>query len=291
LSKGSGLRLIESPKAQLKQIQRQILTKILERVPGHNAAHGFVKRRSIQSFVAPHVRRRVVLRMDLQDFFPTISRPRVQALFRTLGYPEVVADLLGGLCTNAVPRKAWDRPPAEIERHRWYEAQSIYTRPHLPQGAPTSPALANQCFYRTDCRLAGLARSAGAQYTRYADDLAFSGEEDFERRVERLSIHVGAILLDEGWNVHHRKTRIMRQSVRQHLAGVVANDRLNVMRTDFDRLKAVLTNCVHSGPNIQNREDHPQFRSHLDGRVRFVETINPKKGQRLRRIFDRIQWE
>jgi RNA-directed DNA polymerase len=161
---------------------------------------------------------------------------------------------------------------------------------HLPQGAPTSPALANLCAYRVDCRLSGLARSAGAEYTRYADDLAFSGNDDFERRVERFSTHVAAILGEEGFTVYHRKTRIMRQGVRQHLAGLVANQSVNVIRTDFDRLKATLTNCVRLGPASQNREGHPLFRAHLEGRVGFVETINGAKGMRLRRILERIVW-
>ncbi len=95
-----------------------------------------------------------------------------------------------------------------------------------------------------DCRLTGLARSAGAEYTRYADDLAFSGGEEFERVVERFSTHVAAVLLEEGFTVNHRKTRIMRQGVRQRLAGLVANERMNVIRADFDRLKATLQNCV-----------------------------------------------
>jgi hypothetical protein len=83
-------------------------------------------------------------------------------------------------------------------------------------------------------------------------------------------------LHEEGFAVHHRKTRIMRQGVRQYLAGLVANQRLNVIRTDFDRLKATLTNCVRRGAKSQNREAHPNFRLHLEGRVRFVETINPE---------------
>jgi hypothetical protein len=146
------------------------------------------------------------------------------------------------------------------------------------------------CFYRADCRLTGLAESAGARYTRYADDLAFSGGEDFERRVKRFSWHVAAILQEEGFEVHHRKTRIMRQGVRQHLAGVVTNRRLNVWRQDFDRLKAILTNCVRHGPESQNREGHVDFRAHLTGRVAWVESINPEKGKRLRAILDRIAW-
>jgi hypothetical protein len=292
LAKDSGnFRLIEAPKQALKKVQQRILGGILDKVPAHTATHGFVKGRSIKTYVAPHVRRRVVLRMDLRNFFPTFRAARIHAFFRTLGYPESVADLLAGICTNATPRDVWKeveqaRDPAEI-----WEARTFYARPHLPQGAPTSPALANLCGYRLDCRLAGLAKVVGAHYTRYADDLAFSGDESFARRVERFSIHVAAILLEEGFAVHHRKTRIMKQAVRQRLAGVVINQRSNVVRSDFDRLKATLTNCVRHGPETQNRDAHPQFRLHLEGQVSFVEMINPAKARRLRRILEQIGWK
>jgi len=274
LEKSSGaVRIIEAPKPTLKELQRRILTEILNKIPAHPAVHGFRRGRSITTYVSPHVGRRVVLKMDLQDFFPTITGTRIQTVFRTMGYPESVADLLGGICTNAVSGHG-----------------DLYARPHLPQGAPTSPALANICAYRIDCRLSGLARSSGAEYTRYADDLAFSGGEDFERRVGRFSTHVAAIVLEEGFSVNHRKTRIMRQGVRQCLAGLTANERVNVIRADFDRLKATLTNCVRKGAASQNREGRPMFRAHLEGRVGFVESINPAKGRRLRKIFEQIAW-
>jgi hypothetical protein len=228
--------------------------------------------------------------MDLRDFFPSIRRARIQAVFRTMGFPESVADRLGGICTNAAPHEAWKAPGMDVDPRQLWEARALYSQPHLPQGAPTSPSLANLCAYRVDCRLAGLSKAVGAQYTRYADDLAFSGGEAFDRRVERFSTHVAAILHEEGFHVHHRKTRIMRQGVRQHLAGLVANQRVNVMRPDFDRLKAILTNCVRQGPESQNRDAHANFRMHLEGRIAFVESINPAKGKRLRAIFERIQW-
>src|ERR1035438_3796724 len=110
----------------------------------------------------------------------------------------------------AWPRDAWsgvaayDVPPPQLR-----QARAWYARPHLPQGAPPSPALANLCTYRVDCRLTGLAKSVGAEYTRYADDLAFSGSEAFERRIERFSTHVAAILIEEGFTVYYRKTRVM----------------------------------------------------------------------------------
>jgi hypothetical protein len=108
--------------------------------------------------------------------------------------------------------------------------------------------------------------------------------------VERFALRAAAILLEEGFAVHHRKTRLMRQGVRQYLAGLVTNEHINVVRADFDRLKAILTNCVRHGAESQNRDGHPAFRMHLVGRVGFVEMVNPVKGARLRKIFERIEW-
>jgi hypothetical protein len=291
LTKSSGqIRLIEMPKPRLKEMQRQILVRILENVPSHTSAHGFVKGHSIKTFAAPHTHQRVVLRMDLQDFFPTFPAARIAAFFRSTGYPNAVADLLAGLCTNSVRFDIQKRIVLGIKSEHVRDARDLYSRPHVPQGAPTSPALANICSYRMDCRLVRFAETMGATYTRYADDLAFSGDDRFERHVDRFSTQVAAILLEEGFHVNFRKTRIMRRGVRQHLAGVVVNDRVNVLRPDFDRLKAALTNCVRHGPLTQNREAHPDFRSHLQGRVAFVEMINPVRGTRLREIFQQIQW-
>ena len=296
-TKRSGsIRLIEAPKMRLKKLQRQILAGILAGILQHSAAQGFLRGRSIKTFVAPHVGQRVVLRMDLQNFFPSIAGSRIQVLFRTMGYPETVADLLGGICTNATPPDiwkdaVWKEAALDIPAAQLWEARALYSRPHLPQGAPTSPALANLCAYRVDCRLAGLAKSAGAQYTRYADDLAFSGGEAFERCVERFRTHVAAILREEGFSVHHRKTRIMRQGVRQHLAGLVANRRMNIMRAGFDRLKAILTNCARLGP----LEPKPRCASLFPGTSRGPGGVRgidqPGQGTRLRAILEQIRWQ
>src|SRR5579883_3024327 len=290
VKRSGGIRLVEAPKRLLRQIQRAILTGILDRIPPHAAGHGFVRRRSIHSFVAPHVHQEVVLKMDVRDFFPALTCARIQSFFRMAGYPETVTDLLGGLCTTSVPKSFWRNPPfdasaAEVERSRL-----LYSRRHLPQGAPTSPALSSICAYRLDCRLSGLAHAAGARYTRYADDLAFSGGREFSRSAERFATHVAVILEEEGFAAHHRKTRVMRPGVRQHLTGLTVNEHANIPRRDFDRLKAMLTNCVRRGPSTQNRDGHPSFRQHLEGRVAFVESVNFEKGRFLREILTSIDW-
>jgi hypothetical protein len=281
--RGGRFRLIESPKLRLKELQRQILTDILDRIPPHDAAHGFRRGRSVASYTGPHVGRPLVLRLDLADFFPSIPASRVHALFRTAGYPKPVAGLLTGLCTNVVPDDAL--PESADARLR-----SLARSPHLPQGAPTSPALANLCAFRLDTRLAALAEAAGAAYTRYADDLAFSGGGSLERSPVRFFRHVCRIAAEEGFAVRAAKTRIMRPGVRQQLAGVVVNVRPNIRRAEFDLLKAILTNCVRHGPASQNRAAVPDFRAHLLGRIAYIAMLNPERGRTLRAIFDQIRW-
>jgi len=211
-------------------------------------------------------------------------------MFRTLGYPERVADLLGALCTTTTPDGVWQSVHEVLEPEEWQRLRVLYRRPHLPQGAPTSPALANLCALHMDVRLARFAGAADAVYTRYADDLAFSGEASFARSAKRFGLHVAAIVAQEGFGIHHHKTRLMRASVRQHLAGLTVNKGPNVSRLEFDRLKAVLTNCVRHGAASQNRKEHDDFRAHLEGKVAFVAMVRPKRAAKLRALLERIVW-
>ncbi len=292
LGKPNGaVRVVESPKRRLKAIQRQILSELLEHVPLHPAVHGFRKGRSIVSFVEPHAGKDAVLRMDLEEFFVSISGPRVQALFRTLGYPEPVADLLGGLCTTTTPKRWWNEVAREVDSEELHRLRTLYARPHLPQGAPTSPAIANLCAFRLDRRLAALAAAANASYTRYADDLAFSGDRAFGRSAERFAARVGAIVSEEGFAVNYRKTRLMRASVRQHLAGLTINERPNLSRRDLDALEATLMNCVRRGAASQNRDGVPDFRAHLEGRVAFAAMVNGARAEWLKELLGQIAWE
>jgi hypothetical protein len=227
------IRLIEAPKPRLKELQRQILVRILEKIPPHPSVHGFVKERSIKTFVAPHASQRVILRMDLREFFPSFPAARIQTLFRTVGYPEHVADLLGGICTNGVPRDVWNKPAFDVDPCRWGEARTLYSKPHLPQGAPTSPALASLCAYRMDCRLSGLSKSVDAEYTRYADDLAFSGNEAFERLIVRFATPAswdeseGVTVTRDSDGLHLHQVRVLREKElrsKEHLLKVAGDN-------------------------------------------------------------------
>lgn len=284
-----GWRLLEIPKSKLKEIQRRILRDLLDKIPPHPNARGFAKGGSVLRFVEPHVRRPLLLRMDLKDFFISIQASRVHALFRTAGYSEHIARMLTGLCTNSVPTCKMRPPDADA---RLSGAQQMQLRtPHLPQGAPTSPALANLCAFRFDARATGLAKKYGYDYSRYADDLLFSGPARGREFVKQFQIWVGAIALEEHFEINMRKTRAMRRSARQHAAGLVLNERPAISRAEYDALKATLHNCVTRGPESQNRAAHAQFRAHLSGRINYMATISPQRGERLRAVFERIEWE
>ena len=281
-------RLIEIPKPRLKAIQRRILREILDKIPPHERAHGFVVGRSCLSGAQIHAGEDVVVAVDLHNFFANTRLSRVHALFRNLGYPWAVARLLTGLCSSATPASVFTklRPPRRHDR----ATQKAYQIPHLPQGAPTSPALANLAAWHLDARLLGLANAYDANYTRYADDLAFSGDARFAKKVEPFLAVVEEIVRDEGFALNRRKTRIMRRSGRQRVTGIVVNDHLNVPRSAYDLLKATLHNCIKNGPEAENRAGLRDFRAHLDGRISWVESITPPRAERLRRMFEAIKW-
>ena len=285
--RSGGWRLVESPKPRLKEIQRQLLIRVFDRFPPHALAFGFRKGRSVVDFLQPHIGQQACLKIDLADFFTHVTTGRVFGLLRKAGYCREVAHLIALLTTVRTSERLLtiDHPdPAFTIRDH------ALTRRHLPQGAPTSPAIANLCAFGLDVRLSGLARRHGSHYSRYADDILISGDLELERLAHRLKIVAGTIALEEVFEVNFRKTKLMRSNQRQLAAGVVINEKLNLARSHYDSLKATLFNCVKHGPQTQNRDSHPFFREHLNGRIMWVEQLNPQKGRKLRELFERVRW-
>ena len=189
--RSGGYRMISAPDKDLQAIQSTIYSRILSSVTiVHPAAVGFRCGRSVVDNAAPHLGKRYVLKMDIHDFFGSIRSPRVRQTFKKIGYTENVSKVLGALCCL----------------HR-----------HLPQGAPTSPALSNIVGYEMDRKLAALAAEYGLTYTRYADDLTFSGDV-FPK--EQIIPQVKRIIRDEKFEPNHKKTHFMNQSSRKIITGV-----------------------------------------------------------------------
>lgn len=195
-----GERAIWAPRPLLKRCQRWLLHEVVERLPVHGAAHGFVPGRSIFTNAQQHTNSRIIIKMDLKDFFPTLTFPRVKGMFRKAGYREQIAILMALLCTEA-PREV-----VEMDGETYF----ISLGPRcLPQGAPTSPAITNAVCMRLDRRLTGLSKKFGWRYSRYADDLTFSLPVDGEgdEHIGRLISAVSYIVTEEGFEVHPKDAR------------------------------------------------------------------------------------
>lgn len=268
------LRLIEEPRPLMKRLQRHILHALLDRVPPHPDAVGFHKGTSCLAGARRHAGEGAVLCFDLADFFPTVSFARIYALFRTLGYPAPVARMLAGLCTAVTP--------SDILQDPRIAARDLLLGRHLPQGAPTSPALANLAARALDRRLSGLARRLGANYSRYADDLAFSGDRHI---IPSLLRAVPEIIREAGFRPNPVKTRIARSGQRQIVTGIVVNRHLNLVRSDYDRLKAILHHLAD--PADPRRHDRA-FLAWLDGSISWAEQVNPTRARSLRNRLDAL---
>jgi RNA-directed DNA polymerase len=275
------IRLLEAPKREMKDLQRQVLHHILR-----TGSTGLRLHRG----AARHVGQDVVVRFDLESFFSGVTAGRVFGAFRLFGYPEPVAHTLAALCTTVAPAHVLRAAPTEGDPDRRHRLLDRLATPHLPQGSPTSPALANLTAYRLDRRLQGLAQRFDATYSRYVDDLYFSGGADLGRQVSRLSESVDTIVVDEGFRLNAAKTRVATSAQRQTVTGLVVNERVGVPRRDYDRLRAVLHDAAVSGADAANRDGHPDFRAYLLGRMSWVGFGHPERAAKLRRVFDRIEW-
>ncbi len=211
--RSGGERILRVPDDATKAIQRRLLHSVLDGVPTHPAAHGFERGHSIVSNALPHVGQAIVIRMDLVDFFGSTRQRRVRRLFRVLGWDADTAALLTTLTTDGGV---------------------------LPQGAPTSPRLANLVNVRLDARLAALAASRGATYTRYADDLTFSLAWDDRAAVADLLAATKKIVRQQDYRLHlDRKLQIRRKHHRQTVTGLIVNDHAALPRSKRRWLRAV----------------------------------------------------
>ncbi len=281
-----GVRVLERPKPLLKRVQRRILHGLLDHIPPHEAAHGFVRGRSSLTHARLHAGREVVLRFDLRDFFATVHEGVLLALLRTAGYPEPVARALVGLTTHALSTRAVRELGLDVHG----PLAAHLRRPHLPQGAPTSPALANLAAFRLDVRLAGLARALDAQYSRYADDLVLSGDRHLGRHVAGIEARVGAIAIECGFALHHGKTRRRSQATRQVVGGWVVNAQPATARDAYDRLRALLHDAALHGPAQANRGRHADLAAYVAGSIARVAEASPRRAEVLRALAAKVVW-
>ena len=262
-----GKRLIMAPKRRLKIIQRKLLQLLVEKLPVSDHAHAFRRGRNIRTGAEPHVGKRFVLKMDLKDFFPSVTAARVRGLLIAYGYSFPVATTLAVLMTES------ERQPVEVDGKIFHVPVG---HRHCVQGAPTSPGLCNALMLRLDHRLAGLAKKQSLAYTRYADDLCFSGDINRDS-AHRIRATVTRIVEQEGFKVNPDKTRLMGKGSRQSVTGVVVNQTLGLSRQERRRLRA----CAHQLGLNPSKDNTGEQRNWLRGKIAYLSMLNTGQAAQL----------
>ena len=254
--RSGGHRAIWAPMPRLKRVQRWILTEILNRLLVHGAAHGFLAGRSIATNAAQHTDSRLVVKMDIEDFFPSVSWKRVKGVFRKAGYNEQISTLLALLCTES---------PREMVEHNGKTHYVALAERCLPQGAPTSPALTNVLCLKLDRRISGTASKFNWRYTRYADDLTFSFASTNKKEpvITQLLGSVKRILGEEGFNVNTKKTGVIREGAVQEVTGLVVNGKSapRVNRQTKRQMRAAIHN-IKQGKALPEGETLERLRGY-----------------------------
>lgn len=269
--RGGGRRLISTPKPVMRAAQQWVRTNVLVPLPVSEYAAAFRPGKSIADNARLHSGKACVIRLDLRDFFGTVTFHRIRGFFESLGYNPGVASVLALICTDA--------PRSRVTLDGTTQMVIVGDR-SLPQGACTSPDLANLITIGLDARIGGLARKFGYTYTRYADDLVLStvNEEIFAAGVISA---VSRVCRDEGFQVNQRKTRIMRVPNRQLVTGLLVNDGVRLTRTDLRRVRAFLHRCETSGLENVSAEIGKDARAVAHGYFAYIFMITPGVAMKL----------
>ena len=242
--KAGGFREINAPSKKMKSIQRWILDHILYKMNVGDYVHGFVPKRSILTNASIHVSQNLVLGIDIKDFFPSISFNSVFRIFKSVGYTQKTAHFLADLCT--------------------YQGK-------LPQGAPTSPMLANLAIASLDIIIDKYCKRRNFKYSRYADDITISGSHELPMHKQKII----AIIEGSGFAVNEEKTRLHSRGSRQKVTGLVVNDKVSIGRSQKKILRAIVHNILKNGCEIENREKDPFFKEKIFGKLAFAKMVEP----------------
>ena len=276
--KSGGMRIISAPMPRLKAAQYWVLHHVLNKLNFHDAAHGFIRQRSILTNAKAHLNKEVIVNIDLIDFFRSIHFKRVKGLFYKLGYSEKVATIFSLLCSEP------ETEEVELDGHTYYVAKGARI---LPQGAPTSPAITNLLCYRLDCRLQGVAKIMGFSFTRYADDITFSGEGEAAQKVQQLLWRLHRIIEEEGFAIHPRKVKVMRKGARQEVTGIVVNKQPGINRKTLHRFRALLNKIEKEGIEGK-RWKGGNLVAEIAGYAEFVSMVKPDQGAKFKSHIKRI---
>jgi len=245
--KSGGFRNISAPRVYLKVIQRYLLDCILAKAMLPANVVGFVRGKTLADGARIHVGKRYLWNIDLKDFFPSVTLAMSTDVFRTLGYKDEAAIFLGKICTlNGC----------------------------LPQGAPTSPMLANLAFVRADIEIAALCEHSQVRFTRYADDLSFSSNTPIS---EEFRNSVLTIVAKFGFTVNPNKSRLCGPLCRREVTGLTVNTQLSVTRTARRKVRALVHKYSLSPESTGISQEQ------LIGHLNHISTYHPAEVIRYRK--------
>lgn len=253
IKKSGGERILSIPCFELKYLQRWILDNVVSKMAISDNATGFVEEKSIVDNAKMHLNQKCILNIDLKDFFTTIKCKRIAEIFNFYGYSDEVSFYLAKICT--------------------YNGC-------LPQGSPCSPALSNVICLGLDKRLNGIAESCEVKYSRYADDITFSGTDNVK---DILNIAT-KIIENEGFQLNNEKTRVQPTHQRQEVTGIVINNgRLRVRKKYKRELNQEIYYCKKFGVQDHLKKinnDKMFYKEHLYGKAFYVKMVEPEEGIR-----------
>ncbi|GAA0435391.1 hypothetical protein GCM10008983_09960 [Lentibacillus halophilus] len=261
--RSGGYRKIIAPSENLKYIQRWILNNILHKVDINPHATGFVSSRSIVTNAVRHVGKECVVNLDIKDFFPSITFRQVYSVFQNMGYSKYVSMFFSGFLTY---------------------------RGVLPQGGPTSPILSNIVCNRLDERLANLALHINADYTRYADDITFSGHKSVAKYIKLIK----NIIQDEGFEINKKKIRVQHEYHRQMVTGLIVNEILSVPRETKKYLRQQIYFAKKFGVSNSLRKqelEKTNYSEYLYGIAYFIKMVEKSVGETFIKELNQVDWE
>ncbi|PAE23881.1 retron St85 family RNA-directed DNA polymerase [Bacillus sp. 7894-2] len=265
IKSNGGYRTISAPSFNLKAIQRWVLDNILYKYQVSDNANGFVKGKSIKNNAESHIGKEIILNIDIKNFFPSITFQQVFYLFYNSGYTKEMSFTFAKLLTF---------------------------KGRLPQGSPASPYLANILCKKLDSRLNGFAIKIGASYSRYADDITFSGDADIYRHIS----FIRNIIESENFKINEKKLRVQKSNSKQEVTGlIISNGEVKVKRNYKKKLEQHIYYCKKFGVfnhlKYTGASDKSYFKEYLYGMASYVSMIEPDTGKSYLNSLNEIIWD
>jgi RNA-directed DNA polymerase len=287
--KRGGYRVIQTPTDELKYLQKWILVNILDNVQSHSSCKGFEKNLSIKNNAEVHLNKDSILKIDLLRFFDSINEKRVYGLFKHIGYHPNLAVSLAKICTIVPDSKflsSFKKKELELKSIIMSKLEGV-----LPQGAPGSPKLSNLITTSLDNRLSKLAVKNELCYSRYADDITFSGNI---ATLNKIKSTVYRIIKDENLFVNHSKTKILIKGNPFFITGLsVNNEKVTIPKKRKIDIEHHLFHCIKNGVEEHLSKcgiTNKNFKDWLLGNIAFVFSVEKELGEKYFADYNKIQW-